>query len=449
MEESKHTQEDKQTAKSWLDYLQQESWQLELLISGFVIFLLIGGWQPLSELEYEAMLLANTSNSFRTVIFVYYVLRTAYFSLLMCLLIHVVLRGLWIAAVGLRSVSGEIDYEALNFKTRFTQRLKRRIGSFDEYINRLERFCSVAFTIAFLILFCFLSLVSWSLVAIVLQRGFLLIVGGEWQGTGILGGAGTMSLVVILFSFIYFIDFISLGWLKKLRWVNRPYYYLYIFMGWVTLARFYRPLYYNLIDHRFGRYLALLLPFVIVLILAGASIEQVKYAYFPVMTGDGKVWQDANNYDDEEGNDFNRIWRTSLKSRYASPSGWIEAFVPYIPVNDDPRLLLIDPTLDVSQYTGTKLNGAFTIGQRSNPDADYERILNAFRKKTRLYINDSLYHHVTPLFHFHNQRKQPGTSYMIPVHDLPPGRHELLIKTRIISGDTLRWSDGRTIYFYK
>ncbi len=442
-------EDNKKKLKNWLDSLQQESWQLELLISGFVIFLLIGGWQPLSNLEYEAMLLANTSSSFRTVIFVYYVLRTAYFSLLMCLLIHVVLRGLWIAAVGLRSVSGEIDYEALNYKARFTQRLKQRIGSFDEYINRLERFCSVAFTIAFLVLFCFLSLVSWSLVAIVLQRGFLLIVGGEWQGTGILGGAGTMSMIVIIFSFIYFIDFVSLGWLKKLRWVNRPYYYLYVFMGWVTLARFYRPLYYNLIDHRFGRRLALLLPFVIILILAGASIEQVKYAYFPAMTGDGKVWQDANNYDDEEGNDFNRAWRMTLSSKYASPNGWIEAFVPYIPVNDNPRLLLIDSTLDLSQYTGTKLNGAFTIGQRINPDADYERILNAFGKKNQLYINDSLYRHLTPLFHFHNQRKQPGISYMIPVHDLPPGRHELMLKTRIISGDTLRWSNGRTIYFYK
>lgn len=449
MEEGKNKHGDERTTKSWLDRLQQESWQLELLISGFVIFLLIGGWEPLSELEYDAGLLTNTSQSFRTVIFVYYVLRTAYLSLLVCLLIHVVLRGLWIAAVGLRSVSGEIDYNALNYKARFTRRLQRKIGSFDEYINRLERFCSVVFTLAFLILFCFLSLISWSLVAIILQRGFLLIFGGEWQGTGILGGAGSMSLVVIIFSIIYFIDFVTLGWLKKLRWVNRPYYYLYVFMGWVTLARFYRPLYYNLIDNRFGRRLALLLPIVIILILAGVSIKQVKYGYFPVMPGDGKVWQDANNYDDEEGNDFDRAWRMTLSSKYASRSGWVEAFIPYIPVNDDPRLLMIDSTLDLSQYTGTKLHGAFSLGQRFNPDADYDQILAAFHKKSQLYINDSLYSHISPLFHFHEQRQQPGVTYMIPVHDLPPGRHELMLKIQLISADTLRWSDGRTIYFYK
>jgi len=449
MEEGNTEQDDKRTTASWLDSLQQESWQLELLISGFVIFLLIGGWQPLADLEYDAMLLAYTSNSFNSLIFVYYVLRTAYLSLLVCLLIHVVLRGLWIAAVGLRSVSGEIDYEALDYKARFTRRLQRRIGSFDDYINRLERYCSVVFTIAFLILFCFLSLISWSLVSITLQRIFLLVFGGKWQGTGILGGAGMMSLLVIIFSLIYFIDFVTLGWLKKLRWVNRPYYYLYIFMGWATLARFYRPLYYNLIDNRFGRRLALLLPVVILLIMVGVSIEQIKYGYFPVMAGDGKVWQDSYNYDDEEVNNATPTWRLTLSSKYASASGWVEAFVPYIPINDDAKLLLIDSTLDLSQYVGTKLNGAFTVGQRFNPDADYDKILAAFEKKSQVYVNDSLYRQLTPLFHFHYQRKQPGVSYMIPVHDLPPGRHELMFRERIVTDDTLRWSNGRIIYFYK
>jgi hypothetical protein len=39
----------KESLKTWLDGIQQDSWQLELLISGFVIFLLIGGLEPMSE----------------------------------------------------------------------------------------------------------------------------------------------------------------------------------------------------------------------------------------------------------------------------------------------------------------------------------------------------------------------------------------------------------------
>ncbi|CAH1001421.1 hypothetical protein LEM8419_02324 [Neolewinella maritima] len=45
-----NTQEEQAPLKSWLDKLQQESWQLELLISGFVIFLLIGGLEPMFDL---------------------------------------------------------------------------------------------------------------------------------------------------------------------------------------------------------------------------------------------------------------------------------------------------------------------------------------------------------------------------------------------------------------
>ncbi len=36
----------------WLEILQQESWQLELLISGFAIFLLASAYDQLDSFEY-------------------------------------------------------------------------------------------------------------------------------------------------------------------------------------------------------------------------------------------------------------------------------------------------------------------------------------------------------------------------------------------------------------
>ena len=146
---AKHdTQSDHKSAglKSWLDNLQQESWQLELLISGFTIFLLIGGWGPVADLEYDLIVLKGTATGANSMSFLYHVLRTAYLSLLACLLIHVVLRGVWIAAIGLRSVSGEIDYDQLHYQPRFVDRLRRRLGSFDDYIERMEVQCSFTST---------------------------------------------------------------------------------------------------------------------------------------------------------------------------------------------------------------------------------------------------------------------------------------------------------------
>ncbi|MEM1359794.1 MAG: hypothetical protein AAGF89_16435, partial [Bacteroidota bacterium] len=432
----------------WLDAIQQESWQLELLISGFVLFLLTSGWQPIANLEYDLDLLQESTESYGFLNLAYYVFRTAYLSLLLCLIVHVTLRGLWIAAVGLRSISGDIEYDQLPYQQRFVDRLQRRLGSFDDYIARLERNCSVIFSLAFLIFFCFISLITWSISAVVLQELVLWITGGKGQGQGVLGAEGFSSLLMFILGVIYLFDFVTLGLLKRSRWLAKPYYYIYVFMGWITLARFYRPLYYNLIDNRFGRKLAIALPIIIFLILVGVSVVQIKYDYFPYGTGDGTVWQDRNNYDDENPNIFDQMWRVSLASKYAK-NNYVEAFIPYRPVYHNPRIKLVDPGLEVSQYTGTKLRGAFELGERYNEDADYERSLAAFSAIFRFNLNDSLLTNASPLFHYHPERRQAGISYMIPVHDLPPGRHALKIQSRIIESDTLKWTEGRTIYFYK
>ncbi|MEO0732804.1 MAG: hypothetical protein AAFZ52_08220, partial [Bacteroidota bacterium] len=434
--------------KSWLDAIQQESWQLELLISGFVLFLLTSGWGPIVDMEYDLYLQKETEIDSDFLELAYYVFRTAYLSLLLCLMVHVVLRGVWIAAVGLRSVSGEIDYESLRFQDRFTDRLRRRLGSFDEYIERLERNCSVIFSFAFLLIFCFLSLVTCTVAVTFLQKASMWIIGQEYTSNSVFGGAGVISFVLALSSIVYCLDFITLGLLKRSRWTARPYYYIYIFMGWITLARFYRPLYYNLIDNRFGRRLAFFLPVIILLILVGVSVIQVRYDYFPYQVGDGKIWLDANSYDDEDGNPLDRMWRMTLASRYAN-NNYVEAFIPYRPAYHNDRLRRIDPEIEAMQYVGFKLKGAFKAGTQHNRDADAEQILVAFDKFFKLSINDSLPVNVPPLFHFHPEREQAGVTYVIPVHDLPVGRHALKVQVQLIEDDSLTWSNGRTVYFYK
>ena len=443
------TPRNSRTTKSWLDGLQQESWQLELVISGFSIFLLIGGWGWLRDLEYDLVLAQYASRSNYIFNVLYYVLRTAYLALLGCLLAHVVLRGLWIAAVGLRSVSGDIQYYRFRFSEAYLSRLQRRTGTFDDYILRLERNCSVFFSLAFLILFCFLSIATWSIASIVFQRAYLWAVGATYQGTGVLGGAGFVSLLVFVMGLLYMIDFVTLGLLKRIPFVRRVYYPVYVLMGWVTLARFYRPLYYNLIDNRFGRRLAIALPFIVVGILVAVSVRQVRYAYFPAGTGDGAVWVDHNNYDDEDPNLYDRVWRTSLASKYVR-NNYIEAFVPYRPARDDERLLAADSTLKVSQYVGTKLSGAFVLGERFNPNADYPQLLAAFSRITQLSINDSIVS-ISPHFHFHPERRQPGILYVLPTHHLPVGEHRLSVRVLEYpdDGSPPEWSSGRTIYFYK
>jgi len=446
MEEKEVKRTDEQTVKSWLDSIQQDSWQLELLISGFSIFLLIGAGQWLQSLEYDLVILQQAYAKFFGLDVLYYCFRVAWACLITCLFLHVVLRGLWVAAVGLRSVSGDIDYDSFKFVPRFLNRLRKGISGFDDYVDRLERYCSTIFSYAFLIIFCFIGLAIFVSIGGLLTQFVSWLAGDDYYAYGSYYG-DAFGLIYFLIGVIYAIDFISLGYLKRFRWLAKPYYYCYIVMGWITLARFYRPLYYNLIDNRFGRRLARLLPIIILVVLAVSSVRYSRYAYIPGVIGDGSTFIDNNSYDDAYDNKIMRSWRISLNSRYAHDN-YIELFIPYIPINDDDNLRLIDSTIRPARYTGMYLDGAFSLGSRNKAEVDHTALLAAFQEKYRLHVNDSL-STVYPRFFKHKDRQQYGLLYAIPVHSLPPGEHSLRVDIRKYLKDTVAYSTGRYLYFYK
>ena len=138
--------------KELLKRLQEESWQLELLISGFAIF---GLFSAIPSIELAVMDAQLTQQIYAFV--VYSILWASCKILIFNLLLHVLLRGIWIGALGLRYVSGEIDFDQLKFTDKFDQFLRKRIVSFDSYIEKLEKICSVVFAFTFLIIFSLIA----------------------------------------------------------------------------------------------------------------------------------------------------------------------------------------------------------------------------------------------------------------------------------------------------
>ncbi|MEL7162051.1 MAG: hypothetical protein AAFN92_14945, partial [Bacteroidota bacterium] len=176
----------------WLDALQQESWQLELLISGFAVFLLVGAGESLRGLEHDLILLQQSSEQFFLLDTLYYSSIMASDTLLVCLVVHVALRGLWIAAIGLRSVSGDIEYDRFTYRPVYVERLRKGVGRFDDYIERLERLCSILFAFAFLLLFCFLSLAIYLFISALTIQSLDWVLGidtlSDGFGTSDVGG---------------------------------------------------------------------------------------------------------------------------------------------------------------------------------------------------------------------------------------------------------------------
>ncbi len=192
--------------KKWLDILQQESWQLELIISGFAIFGLFSAQEPIEIYLSESQ---SNDNMYEGVFWTGIYL--SWYILAINLLIHVVLRGLWIGAIGLRYASADIEYDTLNYSSKFTKHLKKAVGSFDDYVAVLEKYCSVIFAITFLLLFYLLGVIM-ILVSISLL-GFWI---GSNESVNYPKWIG-IPLIIFIFlgSLLTFIDFITLGWLKK------------------------------------------------------------------------------------------------------------------------------------------------------------------------------------------------------------------------------------------
>ncbi|NNE30757.1 MAG: hypothetical protein HKN40_00155 [Winogradskyella sp.] len=258
--------------KKLLQKLQEESWQLELLISGFAIFGLFQAIKPLGVLSQEAR-----TNDQILVFTIFTVAAISCLILLFNLLLHVILRGLWIGALGLRYVSGDIDFEKLNYSPKFTKYLKKRIVSFDRYIASLENYCSVIFAISFLLIFYVLAF-TLIIGSIVFVAEYIL--SNENLSETVRYIIGIPLLVFIVFGMLLsFFDFLSQGWLKKKQWISKLYFPIYWVFSFLTLSFLYRPLVYNFLDNKFGKRLSFFLVPIYILILVGTSFKYQKSNY--------------------------------------------------------------------------------------------------------------------------------------------------------------------------
>lgn len=445
-------EEKKKNLKRWLDNIQQDSWQLELIISGVVIFLLLGAYAPLESLKERFALDVLTGSSvLMVVVGGFFVLQIAYFSLLITFFLHLLLRGFWIGAVGLRSVSGDFDYTVLNYQPKYTNWLKKELGSFDDYIERLEIQCSLAFSFAFLIFFCVLSIGSYTLALVGVTISSSWLVGLEttanpsgWQ----MAVPVIANLFMLLIGLVYLFDFSSLGWLKKRKWLRRVYFPFYRIMGVLTLARIYRPFYYNLIDHPFGRKLVKWLWLVIFGSLVIVSISITRYPYYPTTDLSSSVISPDYYLDERAPNGYN-VGIPSLASRYAEQD-YLELFVPYLPGVIDRPIEFLYPDLTKARSSDFAIDGPINLWDSKNANVNNDSLLMAHRSVHRLYLNDSLLQDIPWRFYTHPLRNQPGMRYDLPVYDLPRGEHRLRFEThRLTVQDSLYWNEEASIYFLR
>ena len=283
--------------KEWLEQLQQESWQLELLISGLALF---GIWESREMVASFDHYVDNNvyGGAFNQITFwLLFILKVGWRIFFINLLIHVILRGLWIGSIGLRYISGDIEYENLNYSEVATDFLRRRIGTYDDFIERLEWICSVLFAYTFLLFLLFLSMTLFFGVLPV----FFQVTGLNPETMGM--SIGVIVIIYYFMGILVFIDFIALGAFKKIKdkTVSKIYLYLFRFYSLITLSFLYRPLLYNFLDNKGTRRLFFFsIPYILILAVGPNLFSNNNYTYFDSyhsLRSHGQIINDAN-YED-------------------------------------------------------------------------------------------------------------------------------------------------------
>ncbi|MFA7274573.1 MAG: hypothetical protein WC044_11940 [Crocinitomicaceae bacterium] len=406
--------------KKLLERLQEDSWQLELLISGFAIFGLFYALEPIRHKLYVASFDQNQAfvNLF---VIVYFALQVLIFNLLL----HVVSRGLWIGSLGLRYVFGEIDYDQLKYSELFTNYLKKKVGSFDDYIAKLENFCSIIFAVSFLLVF---YIFSFFIVVFLLNAFNASIPDWALIPIRILFGIVAFGAILVV------IDFFTQGSLKKGKRISKIYFPFYWFYSLLTLSFLYRPLIYNLLDNKLGRRVSfVLIPFyVLVYVVFNLNYQKSNFITLNSTQASNKNISSGRNYADVIDKDEDIfIGDFSIQSQVIT-----EPFLKIsVPINSriEDSLIAFNPRLKPKKdKRGLYFKSQVTINNFGE-DQDHlnEEYIKSFEEKYRFKIDGKTYENEFVITNF-------GTGFYfesyIGIKDLRDGKYLIEMQSRKSKG---------------
>lgn len=419
--------------KKLLEKLQEESWQLELLISGFAIFGLFTAYDSVVLYFNEAV---ATGQDYKRVAFT--VFRISCIILIFSLLIHVLLRGLWIGALGLRYVSGEIDYEELNYSEKFTKYLKKKVGSFDKYIATLENYCSIIFAASFLLIFYVLAMTC-----IIFTIGFIgsNIIDSDWLPEWFSIGFGVPLMLFVVFGMLLtFIDYITQGFLKRKKWTSKFYFPFYWVFSFITLSFLYRPIVYNFLDNKFGRRFAMLLFPLFIGFAIAFSLHYNFSNYFSVENASNDYISNRDNYEDLIEEESGYIDNVVIQSKVIKEN-YIKVFVPYSEDIED-RIFSFNEGLKPEKDIRGLDSDIVVMNDNSymqNRDSLRRAYLSTFNKVYYTKIDTTVIE--SEFIVSHTKKGTLGFESYISTDNLTKGKHLLEFKRKGLN------RDNDTVYF--
>ena len=223
----------------WLEDIQYRSWEPELFISGGVIFFLL---QATDFLYYQSFIMLQQTGYYEPIL-IGSLLTVALNALIFGFVLHLVLRGFWVAAITLSYVFPDgVQMNRIHYQDIYKKKISNVLDTTD-WVIMLETVCSLIFTLSFLFFMIIMGLLITMLV-IIPHSGLHLSLGP--LGYTIIW---TLSLILCFCALVYMFDFFTLGYVKKQKKLAKLYYPIYVFFSLLTLAPLYRTTYYTLVSN--------------------------------------------------------------------------------------------------------------------------------------------------------------------------------------------------------
>lgn len=287
---------------TWLQILEAESWQAEMLVSGAAIY----GSLLLPDLIRQLIdmaLLWLPEGALNICYFIFWYLTICASVLIVSFILHFVLRALWIGMIGLVSVfpagiNRDTDYHS----EHFLKQLFEEFPDVNDFNRRLDDFCSLIFGTTFGVVIMIIAvciLISSCLILSLVIANFLPIT------------ISTVFLILILLFLIptMFSGILNNKALRDKKWVQRIHFKLSIrIFGRIMYNVFYEPGYYilyilltNFKRNRMGLWVVLgifLIMLISLPVFMNSNVGLLRQkAFFEMAETDHRIFVD--NYEDQ------------------------------------------------------------------------------------------------------------------------------------------------------
>ncbi len=437
----------------WLEALEAQSWQAELLISSVVIFFLIRLPDNfLSFFEYLALKSGETSIGF-ILLGGFYTIGSIY-AVIGVFMYHFAIRSLWIALLGLNSVYPDgIKIRSLyGLSENYWKQLKNDYPSLSDYNEKLDKIASTLFSQAALIVMFLIT------VGIVIFICFILFKIIIFFFPALKNYMGTFAIVM------YFVIFLGLGLynyavikIKKLtkeEAENYAYQRSKIFSKGL-FSVFTTPVMY--INNIVSTNATSQKTYILFAFLGGVFFGVV--APFKIETS-----PILDNFGSNEYMIFNNRQGQLLSYNYEDRlSETTPIFAPTIPSRNikDEQLTLFIPSIDreIDNINFAKKLSLFKrIGSKMK-ETSLERIarqdsirlfnLNAYKDFNKIFVNDIAYPDLSFQMYQHSHQNEKGILVQIPSQHFQKGENILEIRKAYFSDEGVQKIVRIPFYFEK